>query len=90
MVVLEGMLHGMAVAASWVGGPGEILEHERTGLLFEPRNPQALAAALIRLILDAVFRRRLARAGNEEVHRRWLWPQVIGGVRAAYAKAVAA
>ena len=34
MVILEGMLHGMAIAASAVGGPKEILDHEQTGLLF--------------------------------------------------------
>jgi glycogen(starch) synthase len=90
MVVLEGMLHGMAIAASSVGGPGEILEHERTGLLFPPRDPDALAAALTRLLQDSVLRRRLAQAAAEEVRRRWLWPEVIGRVRVAYAQAVSA
>jgi glycogen(starch) synthase len=90
MVVLEGMLHGMAIAASSVGGPGEILEHESTGLLFQARNPDALAGAVIRLLQDVVFRRRLGEAAAEEVRRRWLWPSVIGGVRAAYALAVPA
>ena len=33
MVILEGMLHGLAVAASAVGGPAEILDHGRTGVL---------------------------------------------------------
>src|SRR5262249_31289134 len=43
MVVLEGMLEGMAVAAADVGGPGEILQAERTGLLFAPRDAESLA-----------------------------------------------
>ncbi|HEU4680028.1 MAG TPA: glycosyltransferase family 4 protein, partial [Terrimicrobiaceae bacterium] len=43
MVILEGMLHGVAVAASAVGGPTEILDHERTGLLFRARSSTALA-----------------------------------------------
>ena len=46
MVVLEGMLFGLSIAASSVGGPAEILDHERTGLLFRPRDAKALAKTL--------------------------------------------
>jgi glycogen(starch) synthase len=42
MVILEGMLHGVAIAASAVGGPSEILDHERTGLLFPARTQKLL------------------------------------------------
>jgi glycosyltransferase involved in cell wall biosynthesis len=34
MVILEGMAHGLPIVASDVGGPAEILDHGRTGLLF--------------------------------------------------------
>lgn len=46
MVILEGMLYGLAVVAADVGGPAEILSHGRTGVLFPARNGKALAAAL--------------------------------------------
>src|SRR4030095_4310251 len=62
MVVLEGMLYGLSVAASAVGGPIEILDHERTGLLFPPRNATAIAAALIRLPRRPSLRHRLRPA----------------------------
>jgi len=37
MVILEGMLYGLPIVAANVGGPAEILAHERTGILFLQR-----------------------------------------------------
>jgi glycosyltransferase involved in cell wall biosynthesis len=88
MVVLEGMLHGVAIAASGVGGPAEILEHERTGLLFPPRSAEALADAVMRLAGDARLRRRIASAAAQHVRRRWLWPTLVDKMRAVYEELV--
>jgi L-malate glycosyltransferase len=62
--LLEAMAAGTAVAASAVGGLAEVLEHERTALLFEARDPQAIAAAVARLKSDALLRSRLASAAK--------------------------
>src|SRR5216683_2776726 len=67
MVILEGMLHGLPIVASNVGGPAEILEHGRTGLLFTPRDALGLAEALIALVRDGDLRRDMGRAGAERV-----------------------
>jgi glycogen(starch) synthase len=77
MVVLEGMLHGLAIAASAVGGPAEILEHERTGLLFPAKSTAALADTIARLALDAEVRGRIGTAAADEVRRYWLWPEIV-------------
>jgi len=77
MVILEAMAHGLAIAASAVGGPAEILDHGRTGLLFPPHNVEALAETLIRLANDASLRSRLGRAAFEEVQHCWLWSKKI-------------
>jgi glycosyltransferase involved in cell wall biosynthesis len=84
MVVLEGMLHGLALVASDLGGPAEILEHGRTGLLVPPRDPEALATAVLRLLEDATLRRCLAAAAEAEVRRRWLWPRIVERMRDIY------
>jgi len=89
MVVLEGMLHGLALVASDLGGPAEILEHERTGLLVPPRNSEALAAAVLRLLEDTKLRRCLAAAAKAEVRLRWLWPRIVEQMRTIYLEAVA-
>ncbi len=64
-VVLEGMAAGLAIAASRVGGVPEILVEGETGLMVEPRNPEALADALLRLLTDASLRERLGRAARD-------------------------
>ncbi len=73
MVVLEGMIHGLAVAASAVGGPGEILCDKVTGLLFPPRDTHALAQSILQLATDVEFRTRIAAAGAAAVRETWLW-----------------
>ena len=46
LAVLEGMAAGCAVVASDIPGVREVVDHDRTGLLFPPGNATALAAAL--------------------------------------------
>ena len=73
MVILEGMLHGVAIAASAIGGPSEILEHKRTGLLFPPRNAKALADAILQLVSNPAQCVQFGAAGSREVRKKWLW-----------------
>lgn len=65
--VMEAMACGCAVVASKVGGVPELIQHGATGLLFEPGNPAALAAALRRLLQDPALRSTLASAGERFV-----------------------
>src|SRR5829696_7430866 len=74
MVVLEGMLHGLAIAAANVGGPSEILVDGVTGRLFPPRDVPALGQVLIELAGSRSVRRRLGRQARREVARSWAWP----------------
>ncbi len=84
MVILEGMLYGLSIAAADVGGPAEILEHEHTGLLFPPRDAVALADALIRLVKAPSLRQRLGQAAACEVRRTWLYSQMVKRMRTVY------
>ncbi len=84
MVILEGMLHGLAIAASAVGGPREILDHERTGLLFPAKDPKALAEAILRLVRDPNLRLRTAAAGAKVVREKWLWRQIVEKMKRVY------
>lgn len=77
MVILEGMLHGLAIVAADVGGPAEILEHGRTGLLFPPRDVKALSSALQRLLKNPDERNALGRAAARQVRSKWLWKQLV-------------
>jgi len=87
MVVLEGMLYGVPIIASDLGGPKSILDNERTGLLFPPRDVHALAESIVRLVMNPPLRQRLGTAGAIEVRRKWLWPHVVGRMRRVYDEA---
>ena len=86
MVVLEGMLYGLPIVASSVGGPAEILEHERTGLLHPARDASALAAALARLIEEPGLRQRLRQEAAREVRQTWLYSTVVRRMWSVYAE----
>jgi len=87
MVVLEGMLHGLPIAATSVGGPAEILRHGRTGLLFPPKDAGALANTLLNFITNTGLRKQIGSAAAEEVRRRWLWPYLVKQMREVYREA---
>ena len=53
-----------AVVATDVPGCREAVDHDINGLLVEPKNPQALADALSRVLTDDQLRLRLAKEGR--------------------------
>jgi glycosyltransferase involved in cell wall biosynthesis len=65
--VLEAMAMERAVVASDVDGTQEAIEHQRSGLLVPPGDPERLAAALVRLLGDAALRERLGKAARQRV-----------------------
>jgi len=64
MSVIEGMAHGLAVAATPVGAVEDILHHEKTGLITPTGDAPALAKTLERLVLDPDLRARLGAAAK--------------------------
>jgi glycosyltransferase involved in cell wall biosynthesis len=64
-VVLEGMAAGLPVLAPDEGGPAEVVEDGRTGMLFASRDRDALAAGMRALAADAELRTRLGAAARE-------------------------
>lgn len=87
MVILEGMLYGLPIVAAEVGGPAEILEHGRTGLLCPPKDAEALGDAILKLVTDARLRQRVGEAAAAEVRAKWLWPHVVRRMRGVYREA---
>ncbi len=70
-VIVQGMARGKVVIASGEGGPAEIIEHAKDGLLYEPRNADSLARNLNAALQDASAREemgKLARKGVMKFH----------------------
>ncbi len=84
MVILEGMLHGLPIVASAIGGPREILQHGRTGLLFPPRDIEALAFALLQFVENPNLRQQIGAAAACEVRNKWLWTHIVEKIWGVY------
>jgi glycogen(starch) synthase len=89
MVVLEGMLHGLAIVATDIGGPAEILEDGCTALLVPPGNSDALGDALFRVLASRDLRAELGRAAASEVRRNWLWDRISARMLGVYREVLA-
>jgi glycosyltransferase involved in cell wall biosynthesis len=67
IVLLEAMASGKPVVATAVDGPPEIVEDGQSGLLVPPRDPEALAKALVDLLKDPQRRASMGNRGRERV-----------------------
>ncbi|MGI8557167.1 MAG: glycosyltransferase family 4 protein [Solirubrobacteraceae bacterium] len=65
LVTYECMANRTPLVATAVGGLPDVIQDGRTGLLVPPRDPSALATALICLLTDPVKRERIAAAAAE-------------------------
>jgi PEP-CTERM/exosortase A-associated glycosyltransferase len=73
---LESMAMGKTVLASDVGGHKELIEHERTGILFHAENSDDLVAQSVRLADNAKFRAELGEAGRQFVNNERSWSKL--------------
>ena len=63
----EAMACGCALVSTSCGGISEYAEHSVTALLSPPRDPEALAANLLRVLADDDLRIRLALEGHKRI-----------------------
>jgi glycosyltransferase involved in cell wall biosynthesis len=71
LAVVEAMAAGLPVVATRCGGPEQIIDDGRTGLLVENGSPEAVADALEALRADAPRREALASAARSAVRERF-------------------
>ena len=71
--LFEYMGLGRAIVASDLEQIGEVIDHERTGLLCPPGDAGAAATAVLRLLADPDLRARLGAAALEDARTRYSW-----------------
>jgi len=82
--ILEAMALSRPVVASRVGGIPEVIEDGVSGLLVPPRDPEALAGAIIRLLKDHPYADMIGRAGHDVVHERFCIGLMVRAVETIY------
>lgn len=75
---LEAMAQGRLFVASDVGGHKELVEHDRTGVLFKADDPNSLADALVRLLRDRSRWPELRSNGRQFVEQVRNWRNSVG------------
>lgn len=68
---IEAMAAGLPVIGTNVDGVPELIEHESNGLLVPSQDPDALRAAIVRLIDDPDLRARLGAEGRRLTDKRF-------------------
>lgn len=76
-VIAEAMASGKPVVSTTVAGIPELVARDETGLLVPPRDPQALAVALLQLIGDEALRAQFGRAGRTRIERNFAVERTI-------------
>jgi glycosyltransferase involved in cell wall biosynthesis len=80
--VLEAMAMQVPVVATAVGGVGEVVRNEETGLLVAPRDGPALGAAVRRLLEETELRERLVAAARRRLEERFSLDRTVEQVEA--------
>jgi len=66
-VILEAQAAGVPVVATKVGGVVEIIDHEKTGLLVLPKDIDAMANAVLRLLKDKTLATKIVEHAKERL-----------------------
>jgi lipopolysaccharide heptosyltransferase II len=71
-VILEAQAVGVPVVATSVGGVVEIIDHEQTGLLVMPKDSDAMAEAVLRILSDKKLAQKFVTAARQKIESKFL------------------
>lgn len=92
--LIEGMMAGLPMVATTVGGNVDALDNDENGLLVPAKDPAALADAIVRLASDPGLRKNLGKAARAKAEQRFsldtcvqrydrLWRGILAGTPGA-------
>ena len=82
--ILESMALGIPVVATDVDGNPETVSDGKTGLLVPPKNPEAMAQALLRLLRDSSLRAQMGEAGRDRIRQSLSLERMVQANEALY------
>ena len=82
--VMEYMAAGKPIVSTCVGGVPELLEDGRDAVLVEPRDPEAFAEAIGRLLRDPAEAKRLGEAARDRQRREYSLDAMVRRIESLY------
>ena len=82
--VMEYMAAAKPVVSTRVGGVPELVQEDVHGLLVDPRDPEALAEAVARLLRDPALAKRLGAEGRKRQQREFSLEAMVGRIEDLY------
>lgn len=89
-VLLEAMAANLPIVATAVGGVPEVVENNESALLVPANDPQAVAAAIARVLIDPDFARRLTTNSAALVASRYAPEQYVRSLVEIFQEAIKA
>ena len=86
--IMQAMACGLAVVATPVGAIEEAVQRDRTGLIVPPRNADALAGGLAKLMSDGALRRSMGEAGRAYALAYFGVDAMLDGMEAVFRKVI--
>jgi glycosyltransferase involved in cell wall biosynthesis len=86
LVLFEAMACGLPVIATTVGGTPEIVEQKKNGILVPPRNPEAMAKALLELLEKESLEKTISEQARKDIAGRFSWEENVRKLDEVYKK----
>jgi len=80
----QAMILGVPVITTGIGGLPEVVEHEKTGLVVEPRDFQQIHDAIFRMYSDNRLYRKFSLAGKEKVLKKFTYEKMVEDTYSVY------
>jgi glycosyltransferase involved in cell wall biosynthesis len=84
VILLQAAASGLPVVATAVGGIPEAVVHQKTGLLVQPDDPNALAEAVSTLLADPGRARSMGEKGRKRIQTDFSVDRMVEGNLGVY------